>query len=54
MGMSAHAVAGSLAWIHMRHARRTHLAHWSLEEVLIMLKQFVSRAQPIILGICEN
>ena len=41
VGVSAHAVAGSLAWIRMRHATCTRWARWSLEEVLNMPEQFV-------------
>ena len=34
VGVYAHAVAGSLAWIRMRHATCTRCARWSLEEGL--------------------
>ena len=54
VGVSAHAVAGSLAWIRMRHATCTRCARWSLEEVLNMPEQFDSRSQPLSLSVCEN
>ena len=54
VGMSAHAVAGSLAWIRLRHATCTRLARRSLEEVLNMPEQFDSRSQPLLLSVCEN
>ena len=53
-GVYAHAVAGSLAWIRMRHVTCTHLARWSLEEVLSMPEQFDSLSQPLSLSVCEN
>ena len=43
VGVSAHAVRGSLSWIRMRHATCTRSARWSLEEVLNMPEQFDSR-----------
>ena len=52
VGVSAHTVAGSLAWIRMRHATCTRLARWSLEEVLNMPDQFDSRSQPLSLSVC--
>ena len=54
VGVSAHAVAGSLALIRMRHATCTLRARWILEEVLNMPEQFDSRSQPLSLSICEN
>ena len=54
VGVSANAVAGSLAWIRMRHATCTRRARWSLEEVLNMPEQFDSRSQPLSLSVCEN
>ena len=47
VGVSANAVASSLAWIRMRHATCTHSARWSLEEALNMPEQFDSRSQPL-------
>ena len=47
VGVSAHAVAGSLAWIRMLHATCTRRALWRLEEVLNMPEQFDSRSQPL-------
>ena len=52
VGVSADAVAGSLAWMRMRHATCTRSAHWSLEEVLIMQEQFDSLSQPLSLSVC--
>ena len=54
VGVSAHAVAASLAWIRMRHATCTRRERWSLEEVLNMPEQFDSRSQPLLLSVCEN
>ena len=54
VGVSAHAVAASLAWIRMRHATCTRRERWSLEEVLNMPEQFDSRSQPLSLSVCEN
>ena len=54
VGVSAHAVAGSLAGIRMRHATCTRSARWSLEEVLNMPVQFDSLSQPLSLSVCEN
>ena len=54
VGVSAHAVAGSLAWIRMRQATCTRCARLSLEDVLNMLEQFDSRSQPLSLSVCEN
>ena len=54
VGVSAHAVAGSLAGIRMRHATCTRLARWSLEETLNMPEQFDSRSQTLSLSVCEN
>ena len=54
VGVSAHTVAGSLAWIRMRHATCTRWDPWSLEEVQNMPEQFDSRSQPLSLSVCEN
>ena len=53
VGVSAHAVVGSLAWIRMRRATCTRWARWSLEDVLNMPEQFDSRSQPLSLSVSE-
>ena len=54
VGVYAHAFAGSLAWIRMRHATCTLLERLSLEDVLNMPEQLDSRSQPLSLSVCEN
>ena len=44
VGGSGHGAASSLAWTHMRQAPWTHWARRSLEEVLSIPEQFVSRS----------
>ena len=52
--VSVHAVACSLAKIHIRHSTCTHCACLSLEEVVSMPEQFDLRSQSLSLSICEN